>query len=53
LKFLNKFFEFPNVKFENLQVLKFAPKNSKAAISLDISDAYHHLKVHEDLQPYF
>ena len=49
LKYLNTFFEFPKVKFESLPVLKFAPKNSHSAISVDISDAYHHLRVHESI----
>ena len=53
LKFVNKFFEFPKVKFENLAVLKNAPVGATHAFSIDISDAYHHLKVSENIQHYF
>ena len=49
LKFVNGFFSFPKVKFENLAVLKNAHKDSAYATSIDISDAYHHLRVHEEL----
>ena len=45
LKFVNKFFEFPKVKFENLAVLKNANTEVTHAFSIDISDAYHHLRV--------
>lgn len=45
LKFVNRFFEFPKVKFENLGVLKNAHTASTHAFSVDISDAYHHLRV--------
>lgn len=53
LKFINKFFTANKVKFENLSVLRYAPKECNFAISIDISDAYHHLKLHDDLVPYF
>ena len=53
LKFLNKFFTFPKVKFENLTVLKNAPVDSQYATSIDISDAYHHLRVADSIKVYF
>ena len=45
LKFVNQFFSFAKVKFENLSVLKNAPTDSSFATSIDISDAYHHLRI--------
>ncbi len=53
LKFLNKFFSFPKVKFENLTVLKNAPLDATYASSIDISDAYHHLRVSDNIKIYF
>ena len=45
LKFLNGFFDFPKVKFENLNMLRHAPTQGTHAFSIDVSDAYHHLRV--------
>lgn len=53
MKHLNTYFEFPAVKFESLAILKFAPSNASSAISIDISDAYHHLRIHEKLEQFF
>lgn len=53
LKFVNLHFEFPKVKFENLSVLRYAPTTTTHAISVDISDAYHHLRIHPALEKYF
>ena len=53
LKFLNKYFDFPKVKFENLTVLKHASPQVKYATSIDISDAYHHLRVADSIKCYF
>lgn len=53
LKFVNLFFSFDKVRFENLAQLRYAPTNITHAISLDISDAYHHLRLREDLVKYF
>lgn len=49
LKFVNRFFDFPKVKFENLGVLKNANNEATHAFSIDISDAYHHLKVADSI----
>ena len=53
LKFLNGFFIFPKVKFENLTILKNASRNANYATSIDISDAYHHLCVSDSIKMYF
>lgn len=53
LKHINGYFEFPKVKFENLSVLKYCSQSVTHAFSIDISDAYHHLRIHPDLQEYF
>jgi asparagine N-glycosylation enzyme membrane subunit Stt3 len=53
LKFINNFFEFEKVRFENLAQLRYAPTQVNYAISLDISDAYHHLRLREYLVKYF
>ena len=49
LKFVNKIFEFDVVKFETLAQLRFAPTSNKFAASIEISDAYHHLKLADNL----
>lgn len=53
LRFLNQHFTFNKVKFESLPILKFAPTTSQFAVSIDISDAYHHLRIHDDILKYF
>jgi Reverse transcriptase (RNA-dependent DNA polymerase) len=50
LKHLNNFFEKKKLKYENLSLLRFAPKTVSRAISVDISDAFHHLRLHPDIQ---
>ena len=49
LKYLNSYFEFPKVTFENLSVLRFAPPHMTHCFSIDVSDAYHHLAIHMEL----
>ena len=53
LKHLNQYFEFGKVTFENLSVLRYAPRSITHCFSIDISDAYHHLAISEQLQPFF
>ena len=53
LHFVNHFFEFPVLKFENLGVLCYSPRACTHAILIDISDAYHHLEIASPLQQYF
>lgn len=53
LKFVNSHFTVNKVKFENLSVLRYAPKQANVAISIDISDAYHHLRLDQRLVKYF
>ena len=53
LKYINIHFDFPKVKFENLAVLRFCPTDVTHAISVDISDAYHHLRIHPALEHLF
>lgn len=53
LRFVNKFFTFAKTKFENLSVLKNANLDASYAVSIDISDAYHHLKLHDNIVKYF
>lgn len=53
MKHLNTYFEFPAEKFETLAILKISPSNASSAISIDISDAYHHLRVHGKLEQCF
>ena len=53
LKFLNGFFDFPKVKFENLNMLRHAPPAVDHAFSIDISDAYHHLRLAPKIEHLF
>lgn len=49
LRFVNNFFDFAKVKFENLPVLKNSDVAVTHAFSIDISDAYHHLRMADSL----
>lgn len=53
LRFVNGFFDFEKVKFENLSVLKNCHVAVSHGFSIDVSDAYHHLRLADDLLPYF
>ena len=53
LRFVNKFFEDKKIKFENLGMLKYAKKGLAWGAKIDLSDAYHHLHLHQDIQEYF
>ncbi len=49
LRFLNEHFEEHKIKFENLSMLQFAHGNLAWGAKLDLSDAYHHLQLHDDM----
>ena len=53
LRFVNTFFETQKIKFENLSLLKFANRKLQFGAKIDLSDAYHHLRLHDTLQPFF
>lgn len=53
LKFVNTHFTVNKVKFENLNILRYAPKETSVAISIDVSDAYHHLRLDPRIVKYF
>ena len=53
LKFVNRFFEVHKIKFENLGMLRYAQQGLTFGAKVDLSDAYHHIKLHDSLQPYF
>lgn len=53
LKFVNRFFEVHKIKFENLGMLRYAQQGLTFGAKVDLSDAYHHIKLHPSLQPYF
>ena len=43
LRFVNEHFESKPLKYETLAVIKYAPLEAAYGMSIDISDAYHHL----------
>lgn len=45
LRNVNKHFESKGLKYETLALLKYAPQNVSRGCSIDISDAYHHLRL--------
>ncbi len=49
LRHINKYFNAPKVKFENLAYLKAAPRSVQYGIKADISDAYHHLRLSDKI----
>jgi hypothetical protein len=53
LRRINKAFAASSVKYETLKVLRTAPHDLAAGISVDISDGYHHIKLHESITQYF
>jgi hypothetical protein len=50
---VNKHFEKQKLKYETLAILKYAPQEVQYGVSLDISDAYHHLRLAPAIQKYF
>jgi hypothetical protein len=52
LRHLNSYFKPVSTKFESLQHLSYCSNDVECGISVDISDAYHHLRVHEDIAKY-
>ena len=53
LRTINSHFVFPKVNFENLSVLRYASTALTTGFSIDISDAYHHLRLHPAIENYF
>lgn len=53
LKHLNKFFNLHKIKFENLGMLRFAQPGLRFGAKVDLSDAYHHIRLHPHLSPFF
>jgi hypothetical protein len=53
LRVINSCFEPPKVSFESLAELKACPETVKFGISIDVADAYHHLKLDDSIGKYF
>ena len=53
LRHINTYFDPPAVKFEGLPNLKYAHADVRYGVKVDISDAYHHFKLHPDISKYF
>ena len=53
LRPLNKYFPSISVKYETLKLLKFVPRDVCKALSLDLQDGYHHVRMHASIRPYF
>lgn len=53
LRHINSFFAPPTVKFETLAFLRFASVHVTWGVTVDISDAYHHLALHPSIAPFF
>ena len=49
LRHVNQWFAKVPVKLETLQLLRFAPQGLYVGISLDLSDAYHHLRIADSI----
>ena len=49
LRYINRWFTKVPVKFGTLQLLRFAPQGLHVGISLDLSDAYHHLCIADSI----
>ena len=49
LRIVNTWFAKVPIKFETLQLLRFAPCDLSVGISLDLSDAYHHLRIADSI----
>ena len=46
LRTINKFFSPDKVKFESLAQLRYCNKSVEWGVTIDIADAYHHLRLH-------
>ena len=53
LRHVNSHFDAPVVKFESLANLKMAPQAVHYATSIGVSDAYHHLRLSDNIAHYF
>ncbi len=53
LQMVNSHFVVQKVKFESLGMLHFANKGLAWGGKVDLSDAYHHIALHPDIQKYF
>ena len=49
LRLVNTWFDKVPIKFETLSLLRFAPTGLQVGISLDLSDAYHHLRLADSI----
>ena len=49
LRLVNIWFSKVPIKFETLALLWFAPAGLQVGISLDLSDAYHHLRLSDSI----
>ena len=49
LRHANQWFTKVPVKFETLQLLRFVPQGLNVGISLDLSDAYHQLRIADSI----
>ena len=53
LRPLNVFFPICSVKYESLSFLRFVPRDCVSAVSLDLQDGYHHLRLHPAIRHLF
>lgn len=53
MRWFNTYFDPPPMQYEGLNMLKHAPPDVVKGFSIDLTDGYHHFKVHPTLQRYF
>ena len=53
LRPLNKYFPCISVAYETLAFLRFVPRDCTSAISIDLQDGYHHLRLHPAIRDMF
>ena len=53
LRLVNSHFDSRPLKYETLQVIKYALSTVQFGMSIDVSDAYHHLKLSASISKYF
>ena len=53
LRHVNAHFEPPKTKFETLAQLRYCSETVEKGVTVDVADAYHHIKIHNDIQPFF
>jgi hypothetical protein len=49
LRHVNSHFEPPKTKFETLAQLRYCSDLVSLGVTIDVTDAYHHIKIHENI----